>query len=115
MFNLTISLNDGRVIDASTENFSAQDYAQNVNGQNLVMITIGKTIINKSTINNIVYSEDVTPNVTIELFNGEPLKAYVETFDELSIANEFNNPRSIFVAVGNVIVNKNTVKLITQI
>lgn len=115
MQNLTISLHDGMVIDASLEAFDVNGYTNIINEPQIQMLTFGKNIVNKNIVQYLFLSDEREPNVNIVLQDGTKLDTCVENFDENAIANGFNNPRLLMIAVGNAIVNKNIVKLITPI
>lgn len=115
MKNLQIALHDGMVIDASLDDFDVQGYTQTINDSSIVMLTIGKTIISKNTVQYLHLSDENAPNVEVFLHDGNKLSVYADNFNEVDISNEFNNPKLSMVAVGNAIVNKNAVKLITPV
>jgi len=51
-------------------------------------------------------------NVTIYLHNGSSFIANVPEYNASTFAGQLNDPKLLMLAVGNVVVNKNTVQLI---
>lgn len=51
-------------------------------------------------------------NITIYLHNNTSFSAEVANYDAATFAQQLNDPKILMVAIGNVIVNKNTVQLI---
>lgn len=51
-------------------------------------------------------------SITIYLHNGATFSANVTDYDSGVLAQQLNDPKLLMLAVGNVIVNKNSVQLI---
>jgi sRNA-binding regulator protein Hfq len=51
-------------------------------------------------------------NITIYLHNGATFSANVTGYDSTTLALQLNDPKLLMLAVGDVIVNKNSVQLI---
>jgi len=51
-------------------------------------------------------------NITIYLHNNTSFSAVVPNYDASIFAQQLNDPKILMVAIGSVIVNKNTVQLI---
>lgn len=51
-------------------------------------------------------------NITIYLHNGATFSAQVPDYNAGTLASQLNDPKLLMLAVGDVIVNKNSVQLI---
>lgn len=52
-------------------------------------------------------------NITIQLHNNTSFSARVADYNAAALAQQLNDPKILMIAIGDVIVNKNTVQLIT--
>lgn len=57
----------------------------------------------------------MTTTVQISLHDGITINAEITDYNAIDLANKLNDPKVLMVTVGDSIVNKNTVKLITPI
>lgn len=113
-----IHLSNGMIFNLDAPDYNAEDFASNLNKNNLQMLTVGNISLNKTAINYIVPKE--TPenaNVRIYLNNatGSIIDTYIEEFKAEDISFSGNNPMFNVMAIGDVVINKHMVMMVAPI
>lgn len=111
-----IFLSNGMQFNLTTPSYSAEEFAKNLNNNNIQMLTVGNVSINKTAISYV--APKVTPdnaNVSVYLNNGNVLKTYINEFDANDISTLGNNPIVNVIAIGDIAINKHMVMMVVPI
>lgn len=113
MSTIQIHLNDNTYISASSDSFDVQSTADNLNDQKILALSIGDFVLNKNSILAMAV-ENATPNVKITLQNGLIINTYSDSYQASDITNKMNGAKQL-ITVGETVINKNAIRMVTPI
>ncbi len=116
---INVYLHDDSMIEADITNFNAKEYLDYLNNTQILVITLGDVVLNKNMIKLITpqYSADHTFSnpLKLSLHDGLTVMTEYDQFDSEEMASQLNNAQSSMVAIGDCVVSKNSVRMITPI
>lgn len=114
--NITIHLRDGLKITKESVDFVAEECAETLNNRQALVTAIDDIVINKNEIKMIVPAEEpVNPNIEVHLNDGNILRLIDNNYSAATIVEKFNEPAVLMAALGDGVINKTTVKMVTPI
>ena len=116
MQNIRINFQDNSSITAEFEVYDSADLTAKLNDQKISVFVLGNMVLSKSNVMSIhPVDPDPSANILVTLNNGSTLSAYSETYNANDVATKINDQRILMVSIGDVITNKNAVKMIAPI
>ncbi|KAB2335091.1 hypothetical protein [Bacillus mesophilum] len=116
MIRMKVMLHDGTSLTADDKAYNPADIEATLNNQRIQIMTIGNVLVNKNVIQSISpESRETDSNLYISYQNGLVVEAYDENFNSTDLGNKLNDQKNLFVAVGDVIINKNLLKMIAPV
>jgi hypothetical protein len=114
MTSVEIFLKDGNRITENVETFDINELANEFNSNSVLIVSIGDSLFNKNVVKLVApATPTTTPNYKILFHDGKEIATYVEDFSSLD--GTLNNLKSVMSVIGDVMVDKREIKLITPI
>lgn len=110
---VNIYLNDNKSISMESESFDAQEMESKLNNPKLLMLVVGNYVLNKNTI-AAMGPESTNPTAEVTLHNGLVLPIHIENFNASEIAEKMNQ-QSIITSIGEMVLNKNIVRMVAPL
>lgn len=103
---ITLSLGNQMSFDISASEFDPVAFTKGLNEPQVKNVTIGSIVANKDAIISIIPKDQVDPNVTLYLNNGDAVHIRVEDYNAAELTRDLNDPRLTMIVLGNSIINK---------
>jgi hypothetical protein len=114
MASVEILLKDGSQITEDIETLNINELADKFNSNSVLIVSIGDSFFNKNVVKLVApATPTATPNYKILFHDGKEIATYVEDFSSLD--GTLNNLKSVTSVIGDVMVDKREIKLITPI
>ena len=103
---IILSLGNQMSFNISASEFDPVAFAKGLNEPQVKNVTIGSIVANKDAIISIIPKDQVDPNVTLYLNNGDAVHIRVEDYNAAELTRDLNDPRLTMIVLGDSIINK---------
>ncbi|WP_125444178.1 hypothetical protein [Bacillus thermotolerans] len=94
----------------------AEECAETLNNRQALVTAIDDIVINKNEIKMITPADEPSnPNIEVHLHDGSILRLLDDNYSAATIVQKFNEPSVLMAAVGDGVINKTIVKMITPV
>jgi hypothetical protein len=114
MASVEMYLKDGSSYIQDIENFDVTQVTSDFNSQQILMVVIGSMIVNKNAVKMIAPLTSSEPaNYKVQFQDGKEIQTYLS--DIQSLFTDLNNLKVAMTVVGDTMIDKRDIKLISPI